>query len=205
MDILLYSIIWQAALANLDIMFIFSKYVKGRIEYVRQVLKLLNDVRAVLKLQNGEFFMNCIDCIGHIFQPGRPEVSSQSIHALFCLQAPSNINKLLSFLGECNVRRRFVLNFLQTLAHVSHKVQMHEPCVYTEISEEELKMLHTILKKATSLTLLARSQSQGTYTVDTDVLRFSDWMHDAPEASRWTRWTRRILITIDIRQRGRVW
>lgn len=77
-------------------------------------------------------FTNRIDYLGLVFKPGYLEDSSHPIDRICCLQRPSNITDLRTFLGPCNVFRRFVLFVAWSAAPLIRKLQIYQPLVYTE-------------------------------------------------------------------------
>lgn len=79
---LLTKIKLQFAWVYLEDIVIFWRTPDIHIEYVRQVLTLLNDAGMKLALKKGEFFTKGIHHLGHVIQAGHLEVSTRTIDAV---------------------------------------------------------------------------------------------------------------------------
>lgn len=58
----------------LDYISIFSKAPEEHITYIKMTLTPLKKASETLKLKNGDFFTNRMDCLGHLIKSGRFEV-----------------------------------------------------------------------------------------------------------------------------------
>lgn len=102
---------WQFALMYVDDIVRFSRTLHVHIDHLRQVMTLLTGNNVMNKLKNCEFFTNCINHSGYGILPGCLEESSNTTDWTRNLKLLKNFIELCSFLGLCNVFRRFVPNF----------------------------------------------------------------------------------------------
>jgi hypothetical protein len=78
---------------------------------VAEALTLLGNAGLSLKLKKCHFFAETVDYLRHAFRPGRLGVAEKNTTALKMAPLPRTQTELRSFLGLCNVYRRFVPNF----------------------------------------------------------------------------------------------
>jgi hypothetical protein len=64
-----------------------------------------------LKLIKCHFFKEAVDYLGHVIRPGKLAVAEKNTAALRNAPVPKKRPELRSFLGLCNVYRRFVQRF----------------------------------------------------------------------------------------------
>lgn len=99
---------WQTALVYLRHMVTFSKTPKEHIAHVKQVLKVQQKVGVTLNLRKCSFVCNKIDCFGHVIRRWRLKISLHTTNAIKQLKKRRDVTEVRSFLGFCNVFRRFV-------------------------------------------------------------------------------------------------
>ncbi len=78
------------------------------IRHVHEVLSILRQAGLPLKLKKSNFFSRSVDCLGHRITTGRLEVALKRKDALEGFQFPTTQTQVRSFLGMCNLYRRFV-------------------------------------------------------------------------------------------------
>ena len=115
-DMILGRYRWKSCLVYLDDIIVFSKTKEDHVQHVKEVLSTLKEVDFSLKLKKCEFFTQTVDYLGHVIHPGRLEVAKKNTEAVKNFKPPRNQTELRSFLGLCNVYRRFVPNFARTSA-----------------------------------------------------------------------------------------
>ena len=168
MDILLAGIRWKSCLVYLDDIIIFSKEVDEHIKHVEQVLEKLQSAGVSLKLKKCKFFAKTVDYLGHVIRPGLLEVATKNTVAIDGFEEPSTQTHLQSFLGVCNVYRRFVPNFAQ-VAHLLNvmlkKGAPQELPPFTEGQRRSFNLLKNALKEPPILRLPRPGLP---YSVDTD-------------------------------------
>ena len=110
-DILFSGYRWRTCLVYLDDIIVFSNTAEEHVHHVREVLTILKEAGFSLKLKKCKFFAKSVDYLGHVIRPGRLEVATKNTEAVECFKELTTQTELRSFLGFCNVHRRFVLNF----------------------------------------------------------------------------------------------
>ena len=100
MDILLSPFRWKSCLVYLDDIIIFSKYWEEHNVHVDEILSVVEKAGVNLKLRKCECFVEKIKYLGHVVRPG----------------TLTQLTQLRSFLGLCNVYRRFVPHYAK-IAH----------------------------------------------------------------------------------------
>jgi len=73
----------------------------------------LHDAGTTLKLEKCTWFSDKVEYLGHIVHPGRLHVHNKNVDALKYAKLPTTRTQLKSFLGVCNVYRRFHKDFAQ--------------------------------------------------------------------------------------------
>lgn len=110
-DITLSRVKWETALVYLDDVIIYFETVSEHFEHVREVLRLSQDAGASLELARWAFLNTSLTYLGHVIRTGKPEVERRNVVTIERARPPQNLTELRSFLGMCNVYRRFVKGF----------------------------------------------------------------------------------------------
>ena len=116
MDILLSPFRWKSCLVYLDDIIIFGKSWEEHIVHVDEILSVLEKAGVKLKLRKCEIFVERIKYLGHVVRPGTLETDAARTSALEQVRYPQTETQLRSFLGLCNVYRRFAPHYAK-IAH----------------------------------------------------------------------------------------
>ena len=135
-DIILSRVKWHHALVYLDDVIIYSYDVREHFNHVHEVLSVLKDAGISLKLTKCRFLEASVDYLGHVIRPGKLKIASNNLKAIELAKSPGNQTELKSFLGVCNVYRRFVPNFARIASHLNAKTSKKQPYHIGNLSDE---------------------------------------------------------------------
>lgn len=155
-DILLLKYRWRSCLVYLDDIILFSNTMDDHLRHVDEVLSALKDAGVSLKGRKYHFFTETADYLGHVIRPGKLEVASRNTAALDGFREPSTETQLRSFLGLCNVYRRFVPNFARTAAALNKLLRKGESVeldLFTLEQSEAFELLKRALAESPVLCL----------------------------------------------------
>lgn len=126
-DLILAGVKWQIALVYLDDIIVFSGTAEEHLSHLDRVFTLLGEAGVTLKPTKCHLFSNEVEYLGHIVRPGRILVNEKNLMAIRRAKFPQTQTQLRSFLGMCNVYRRFVANYAKVSAPLNHLVSSKMP------------------------------------------------------------------------------
>lgn len=121
----------------------------------------MSKVGVSLKLKTCLFFEDFIDYLSHVVPPARLGILTTATNAICELQNPTNVTKLKSSLGRCNVLRHFVSSFTCVDASFQCKLQQEQPYHFGRLKETEMEALETLQQRLLSPLKLALPRSKG--------------------------------------------
>jgi len=101
----------KSCLVNLEDIIVFSQSAGEHVEHLREVFTALCGVGVSLKAKKCHKFQNEVEYLGHIVGRGELKVQDKKIGGLKEVSPPRCKKDLRSFLGMCNVYRRFVKDY----------------------------------------------------------------------------------------------
>lgn len=128
---------WQLALVYLDDILVISKNASMHTAYLRQVLARLRDAGVPLKLKKYAFLAEKINNLRHFIRLRRLEISKPAATAVRKLKEPTTQTEVRSFLGLCNVSRRFVPNVSQAAAPLNKELQKDQLTTFPSLSKSK--------------------------------------------------------------------
>jgi transposase InsO family protein len=167
-DIILSGIKWKTCLVYLDDVIIFSSSRKMHLQHVNEALNLLGGAGLSLKLSKCHFFQEAVDYLGHVIRPGKLSVAEKNTAALRNAPLPRTQTELRSFLGLCNVYRRFVPRFAAVAAPLTGLLGKGTPPQLGTLSPQQINAFNTLRDKLLSPPVLALPRTTGKLWLDTD-------------------------------------
>ena len=128
----------------MDDIIIFSKDHETHLKDVEEILSALRQEGLPLKLKNCKFFQDSVEYLGHVIRPGELVFNPKNVSALAEAKPPRTQTKLRSFLGMCNVYRRFVDHFAKIAVPLTSFLKNGEPDVLPELDEERRSAFETL-------------------------------------------------------------
>ena len=168
LDIVLSRFKWKSCLVYIDDIIIFSRNAEEHLRHVEEILITLRDAGVSLKIAKCEFFKDTVKYLGHVIKPGRLEVDALATKALKGMHHPRNQTELRSFLGLCNVYRRFVPNYSRIAAPLTELLKKDKPVTLEPFGEAESPAFQALIDAVCSPQVLALPRVGLKYSVDTD-------------------------------------
>jgi hypothetical protein len=167
LDMILAKVKWNYALIYLDDVIIYSKTVEEHMTHLDEVLGLLRTAGASLKLKKCHFFQTKVNYLGHVIYPGKLAVAQKNIDTLEKAVYPTKRTELRSFLGMCNVYRRFVERFAKIAAPLTDLLKKGQPETF-ELNTEQQKSFHVLRDALIEPPILTLPKEGKSYTLDVD-------------------------------------
>ena len=152
----------------IDDVIVFSQSFEEHLEHVRDIFKALSAAGVTLKPSKCHLFAQTVDYLGHKVSPGRLEVAIKNTEPLKKCLYPSTQSHLRSFLGLCNVYRRFVPNFSRTAAPLNDLLKKGCTKELPPPTEEQYEAFEKLRQALISAPILKLPDPKKPYSVDTD-------------------------------------
>jgi hypothetical protein len=138
------------------------------LEHVNEALHLLGKAGLSLKLIKCHFFKEAVDYLGNVIRPGKLAVAENNTAALRNAPVPNTQTEHRSFLGLCNVYRRFVQRFAAVAAHLTSLLGKGTSPQLGVFSAQQIDAFNTLRDKPLSPLVLAIPRATGKLWLDTD-------------------------------------
>jgi hypothetical protein len=166
-DVILSSVCWQCALTYLDDIIVFSATLEQHLHDLDRVLTLLHNAGVTLKLRNWQFFRDSVRYLGHIVGFSGLSIDEENSVVVRKAIPPNSRSSLRSFLGLCNVYRRFVKGFSTLAAPLTKFLPKDQPERFF-LNEEQSKAVENLKESILKPPVLALPISGRPYIVETD-------------------------------------
>jgi RNase H-like domain found in reverse transcriptase len=121
-----------------------------------------------LKLSKCHFIQPSADYLGPVVHPGKLAVASKNIETIARAEHPRTRTELRSFLGMCNVYRKFVPHFANAAAPLTNLLKKGQPIDRPPFDTTQA-VAFTLLKNALNTPpLLCPPKDNQPYTLDVD-------------------------------------
>ena len=168
LDIILSPYRWRTCLVYLDDIIIFSPDYESHITHVDEVLSAIQAAGVSLKLRKCKFFADHVDYLGHVITPGKLHVATTNTDAIRGFLPPRTQTELKSFLGLCNVYRRFVPNFARTAAPLQRLLRKGQPFDLAPLDEDQREAFILLKEALAQPPVLQLPRSDLPFSIDTD-------------------------------------
>jgi len=167
-DMIHFGFKWKNVLVYLDNLIIFSADAESHLSHLDTVLTLLGKHGVTLKAQQCHLFTNEVEYLGHVVRPGRLSVNEKNLKAIKKASFPQTQTQLRSFLGMCNVYRRFTVDFAKTAKPLNNLNSLNLPKPLGPPTPEERAALDKLPEKLCHPPILAIPRKEGKYIIDVD-------------------------------------
>ena len=168
LEILLAGLRWKSCLVYLDDIIVFYRSIEDHFTHLGEILAILKEAGLSLKLKKCNFFTKTVDYLGHVIRPGKLEVAEKNTAALQGFKEPTTQTQLRSFLGMCNVYRRFVPNFARVAAPLNQLLKKGQGPDLEPFDEAQRGAFELLKQALSEPPVLRLPQKDLPYSVDTD-------------------------------------
>ena len=160
-------------LVYIEDIIIFSKNHEEHLEHLENVLNLLQGDGIKLKLKKCFFFRDEVEYLGFRIRPGTLSASpdAKAIAAIKEATFPKSVTAMKSFLGGCNVYRRFIKGFAKTSTPLTDMLKKDSETVWDETlvpTKEQSEAFETLKEALITPPVLALPVRGRPYMVDCD-------------------------------------
>lgn len=155
----------------LDDVIIFSNTFDEHVGHVREVLSVLQEAGLSLKLNKCTFFSSKVDYLGHVIRPGKLAVEEKNTDAVKKFLFPASQTEMRSFLGMCNVYRRFIPKFARMAAPLNQILKKGHPVALPPPTEEQQESFSLLKNALVSPPILRIQRPDLPYSVETDACK----------------------------------
>jgi RNase H-like domain found in reverse transcriptase/Reverse transcriptase (RNA-dependent DNA polymerase) len=170
-DMVLAGLTWKSCLVYLDDIIVFSPSFEAQMRHLDVVMERLYRAGLSLKLEKCHFCKNTVSYLGHVIRPGKLAVAEKNTLSLRTVQPPSTQSELRSFLGLCNLYRRFVPWFAKIASPLNALLRKGESPQLVPFDKDQLEAFLTLKERLSNPSILSLPRAQGQYTLDTDALQ----------------------------------
>ena len=178
LDIILSGVRWKMCLVYIDDIIVFSKDREEHLEHLEHVLSLLQGSGIKLKLKKCFFFKDEVEYLGFRIRPGTLSVNpdQNAIASVKNALFPQTPTEMKSFLGACNVYRRFIKSFAKTSTPLTDMLKKDSGVEWGEdiAPTEAQRLAFEALKEAlTTPPILALPKRNRPYMIDCDASAYA--------------------------------
>ena len=168
LDILLSGLRWQTCLVYLDDVIVFSRTVGDHIWDLREVVPFLEAACVSLKPYKCHLLQQEFEDLGHVVPAGQLRLNKMNIKSLAQALPPRIQTELKSFLGMCNVCRRFIKDEAHIAKPLTKLTSKKLPHVLLPLDPAQPAAFEYLKGRLLSTTILALPRRAGLFILDTD-------------------------------------
>lgn len=167
-DMILSGVKWKTCLVYLDDIIVFSKDHKDHLAHLEEIFELLARAGVSLKATKCFLFQDEVEYLGHIVGKGQLRVNEKNLVGLREAKTPRTKKDLRSFLGMCNVYRRFVKDYAKVARPLLAMTSTKVPDPLPPFTPAQTDAFEELKYRLTHTPVLALPKRTGQYIVDTD-------------------------------------
>lgn len=168
LDIILSGLKRQSCLFYLDDVIVFSKTAEDHVRHLDTILTRLHSAGVKLNLTKCSFFKKEVEYFGHMVCPGQLKVHNKNTEALKQAVFPKTKTQMKSFLGACNVYRRFVQDFTKRAKSLNELTKCDVPPDLPDAREDQLAAFEDLKQALVSPPILTIPHPNRKFVVDVD-------------------------------------
>ena len=138
----------------IDDILIYCRTQEEHAEHLRLVLGVLREKQLYGKLSKCEFWMDEVQCLGHVISTQGIAVDPVNVEAVVKWESPKSATKIRSFVGLAGYYRRFIEGFSKIVAPLTLLTRNDQPFAWTDKCEESFQELKRRLTSAPILVIL---------------------------------------------------
>jgi len=167
-DMILSGVKWQNVLVYLEDLIIFSSDAESHLSHLGTVLTLLGKHGVALKAQKCHLFSSKVEYLGHVVRPGLLSVNEKNLKDIKKAVFSKTQTQLRSFLGLCNVNRRFTVDFAKTAKPLNDLNNVKLPKRLSPPTPEEQAALDKLREQLCHPPILSIQRKEGKNIIDVD-------------------------------------
>lgn len=170
LDVILSEVKWRFCLVYIDDIIVFSNDNETHLDQLDHVMTLLEEAGVKLKLKKCFFFRGSVEYLGHVISPGALSTSpdARAIQGVAEATFPEDIKQMRSFLGACNVYRRFIKGFAAISSPLTSMLKKDAKSDWHNPTSEQAAAFDTLKSCLVSPPILALPIPQRPYMIDCD-------------------------------------
>jgi hypothetical protein len=198
-NITLAGLTLKTRLVYLDEIIVFSRTDEEQLSHLDEASHRLYRAGLSLNMNKCHFIKETVSYLRHVIHPGKLAVAGKNTSALKTAKLRTTQSELRSFLGLCNVYRRFVPGFSNIAAHLNALLCKGESPQLGELSLEQKDAFEKRRQNLLDPPILALPRAEGLFTLDTDASQNQIGcclFQDQPDGSRHPvgYWSRELTI-----------
>lgn len=166
-NVMLSTVKWQCALLYIDEVVNFSSTLYERSQHVGNFLKIVQEAGMTLKVKKCHIFSKAIDNLWHDNNPEKFHVATKTDYTVQTLKYPTTPTDLWSFVGLCNVYRRFLPKLAKKAAPLNQLLRKGPPTKLV-LDKVQLAAVDELNNNLNSLPILALTQDDKPYVFEID-------------------------------------
>jgi hypothetical protein len=138
---------WKSCLVYLDDIIVLYPSFEDHVRHLDGVMERLYRAGLSLKLDKCHFCNDTVSFLGHVIRPGNLAVAEKNTLSLCTVKPPSTQSEPRSFLGLCNVYRRFVPGFAKIASPLNTLLRKGESPKLGPFDKDQLEAFMTLKER----------------------------------------------------------